>query len=71
MSRLYRTLQRHSHENPALFWAVVLGGVGPVFLLVATPISRRLGYTPAAPVPTSYPVPNRPRQQVSGYDDPE
>lgn len=47
--------QRHAHESPALFYACVLGGVGPVFLAVAHPLSRTLGYKPAQPVPDSYP----------------
>ncbi|KZV89611.1 hypothetical protein EXIGLDRAFT_140647 [Exidia glandulosa HHB12029] len=71
MSALYRTLQRHAHETPALFWACVLGGVGPVFLVSANSIASYKGVRPPPPVPTSYPVPSGPRQQVSGYDDPE
>ncbi|KAH7105271.1 hypothetical protein BKA62DRAFT_689199 [Auriculariales sp. MPI-PUGE-AT-0066] len=70
MSRLYRTLQRHAHEKPALFWACAIGGIGPVVLAVSLPVSKALGFKPAPSVPTSYPLPSSPRKTLTGYDDP-
>jgi hypothetical protein len=47
--------QRHAHENPVIFYSVVLGSVGPVMLFTVPPIRKSLGYTSAPPIPTSYP----------------
>ncbi|KAJ7104142.1 hypothetical protein B0H15DRAFT_766306, partial [Mycena belliarum] len=68
-SSSFASQQRHAHENPVLFYSCVIGGIGPVMLLVVPPIRARLGYKPAEPIPLSYPVPNRRRRQVHGYED--
>ncbi|KAM6504515.1 hypothetical protein JOM56_001458 [Amanita muscaria] len=67
--RTYRYLQRQAHENPVIFYSVVLGTVGPVLAVAVPPIRESFGYRPAEMVPTSYPVPKRPRRPVQGYDD--
>ncbi|KAI0641732.1 hypothetical protein C8Q79DRAFT_1014149 [Trametes meyenii] len=65
----YRYLQRQAHEQPVLFYSVVIGLTGPVVLVTVPPVRKALGYRPAEPIPTSYPVPNRPRRPVQGYED--
>ncbi|KAG8833948.1 hypothetical protein FRC17_009819 [Serendipita sp. 399] len=50
---------------------MVIGSAGPVMLAVVPPVRRKLGYTPAEMIPTSYPVPQRERRPVSNeFDDP-
>ncbi|KAF8972132.1 hypothetical protein BDZ97DRAFT_1650183 [Flammula alnicola] len=68
--RTYRTLQRQAHENPVIFYSVIIGAIGPVMALTVPPIRESLGYKPAEMIPTTYPVPNRPRRQTQGYEDP-
>ncbi|KAJ7494751.1 hypothetical protein B0H11DRAFT_2003266 [Mycena galericulata] len=65
----YRMLQRHAHESPVIFFSCVIGAIGPVILVTVPPLKERLGYKAPEPIPISYPVPNRPRRQVTGYDD--
>ncbi|KAJ7475866.1 hypothetical protein FB451DRAFT_1132532 [Mycena latifolia] len=65
----YRMLQRHAHESPVLFYSCVIGAIGPVLLVVVPPVRQRMGYKYPEPIPLSYPVPNRPRRPVHGYED--
>ncbi|PFH52975.1 hypothetical protein AMATHDRAFT_172490 [Amanita thiersii Skay4041] len=65
----YRYLQRQAHESPVLFYSVVLGFIGPLMVVTIPPIRERMGYRPAEMVPTSFPLPNRPRRPVQGYED--
>ncbi|KAL4248195.1 NADH-ubiquinone oxidoreductase 9.5 kDa subunit [Abortiporus biennis] len=65
----YRYLQRQAHEQPVIFYSVVLGLIGPVMLVTVPPIRRSFGWKPAEVIPTSYPIPNRPRKAISGYED--
>ncbi|KAJ7126976.1 hypothetical protein C8R44DRAFT_780094 [Mycena epipterygia] len=65
----YRMFQRHAHESPAIFFSCVIGLTGPVLLVTVPPIKERLGYKPSESLPLSYPLPNRPRRPVQGYDD--
>ncbi|KZT30101.1 hypothetical protein NEOLEDRAFT_1054965 [Neolentinus lepideus HHB14362 ss-1] len=65
----YRYLHRQAHENPVILFSVILGSLGPVTMIVVPQIRARLGYKPAPPIPTSYPVPDRPRRPVEGYED--
>ncbi|KAJ7035077.1 hypothetical protein C8F04DRAFT_1100019 [Mycena alexandri] len=65
----YRLLQRQAHEFPVLFYSCVIGAIGPVLLVTVPPVKERLGYKAAEPIPLSYPVPNRPRRPVQGYED--
>ncbi|EJF60880.1 hypothetical protein BD309DRAFT_306694 [Dichomitus squalens] len=68
-TRTYRYLQRQAHEQPVIFYSVIIGLIGPVMVVTVPPIRKSLGWKPAEPIPTSYPVPNRPRRAISGYDD--
>ncbi|RXW25547.1 hypothetical protein EST38_g316 [Candolleomyces aberdarensis] len=65
----YRYLQRQAHENPVIFYSCVIGGIGPVLALVVPPIREHFGYVPPPTIPNGYPVPNRPRRPVQGYED--
>ncbi|KAH9850408.1 hypothetical protein C2E23DRAFT_834969 [Lenzites betulinus] len=65
----YRYLQRQAHEQPTIFYAVVIGLIGPVMLVTVPPIRKSLGYKNPEIIPTSYPVPNRARRPVQGYED--
>ncbi|KAJ7227206.1 hypothetical protein GGX14DRAFT_418620 [Mycena pura] len=65
----YRMLQRHAHESPVIFYSCVIGLIGPVLLVSVPPLKERLGYKPAEPIPLSYPLPNRSRRPVHGYED--
>ncbi|KAJ7707695.1 hypothetical protein B0H17DRAFT_1192150 [Mycena rosella] len=65
----YRMLQRHAHESPVIFYSCVIGAIGPVLLVTVPPLKERLGYKPSEPIPLSYPLPNRRRRPVQGYED--
>ncbi|PVF98243.1 hypothetical protein CPB86DRAFT_385777 [Serendipita vermifera] len=67
MASIFRTF---AHESPVYFYSILLGSLGPVVVLTVPPIRRRLGYTPAEPIPTTYPLPKRERRPVStDFDD--
>ncbi|KAE9400238.1 hypothetical protein BT96DRAFT_993244 [Gymnopus androsaceus JB14] len=67
--RSYNYLFRTAHEKPVIFYSFVLGLIGPVMVAVVPPIREHYGYVPPPPIPASYPLPNRPRQPISGYED--
>ncbi|KAF7327813.1 DUF155 domain-containing protein [Mycena kentingensis (nom. inval.)] len=64
-----RFMKHHAHENPTIFYSCIVGLAGPVMLVTVPPIKEWLGYKPHPPIPMSYPLPNRPRRPVTGYDD--
>jgi hypothetical protein len=41
--------------HPAIFYSIVIGSMGPVFLVAVPPIRRRLGDVSPEPVPLTYP----------------
>ncbi|KAH9939615.1 uncharacterized protein BXZ73DRAFT_43651 [Epithele typhae] len=65
----YRYLQRQAHEQPVIFYSLIIGSVGPIMVATVPPIRRAFGWKPTEPAPLSYPVPNRARVPISGYDD--
>ncbi|KAK7050990.1 n19m, NADH-ubiquinone oxidoreductase 9.5 kDa subunit [Paramarasmius palmivorus] len=67
--RTYNFMYRSAHEQPAIFYSVILGTLGPLLVVTVPPIRERLGYAPREEIPTSYPLPKRARRQVTGYDD--
>ncbi|KAJ3913876.1 hypothetical protein F5877DRAFT_51527 [Lentinula edodes] len=67
--RSYNYLYRTAHEKPVMFYSVVLGVIGPVMTIAIPPLRESFGYVPPPAVPSSYPLPNRPRRPLSGYDD--
>ncbi|KAF8896383.1 hypothetical protein BD779DRAFT_582404 [Infundibulicybe gibba] len=69
LSTIQANLSLSSHENPVIFYSIVIGAVGPVMVVAVPPIRSYFGYRPSEIVPTSYPVPNRPRRPVQGYED--
>ncbi|ODV58745.1 uncharacterized protein ASCRUDRAFT_82647 [Ascoidea rubescens DSM 1968] len=65
-----RTLRFYAHTKPNLFFSAVIGIIGPLGVLFITPLRRKYLFEDAPPVPTYYPIPNRPRDlTLSGYDD--
>ncbi|KAI0076690.1 hypothetical protein K474DRAFT_1597603 [Panus rudis PR-1116 ss-1] len=69
LKQSYRYLQRQAHEQPVIFYSCVIGLIGPVMVVTVPPIRKAFGWKPSEPIPTSYPIPNRPRRPVTGYDD--
>ncbi|KAH6628466.1 hypothetical protein F5144DRAFT_604634 [Chaetomium tenue] len=58
-----------ARERPGLFWAVIIGGLGPVTLAVVPPLRHAIGDPDAPPIPLTYPVPTGPRKKLTGYGD--
>ncbi|KAI1627132.1 hypothetical protein EDD37DRAFT_621452 [Exophiala viscosa] len=50
-----RYLRWASHEKPAIFWACVLGGCGPLSFLVIPSLRRLAGDEDPPLIPHSYP----------------
>ncbi|KAH9927646.1 uncharacterized protein B0H18DRAFT_907382 [Fomitopsis serialis] len=65
----YRYLQRQAHEQPVIFYSCIIGLTGPIMLITVPPLRRAYGYKTPEPIPTTYPLPNRPRRPVQGYED--
>ncbi|KAL2753980.1 hypothetical protein ACRALDRAFT_2109391 [Sodiomyces alcalophilus JCM 7366] len=64
-----RYIRWASRERPAYFWSVVIGATGPLQLALVPPVRRWLGDDNAPRIPVTYPVPEGPRKQLTGYDD--
>lgn len=47
--------QRQAHEQPIVFYSMVLGFIGPVMVLTVPPIRKSFGWKPAEAIPTTYP----------------
>ncbi|KOS13250.1 hypothetical protein Malapachy_1485 [Malassezia pachydermatis] len=62
-------LRRAAHERPVIFFALIVGAFGPVAVLTVPGLRAQQGWKPAERVPISYPLPDRQRSPVSGYDD--
>ncbi|KAI2619610.1 NADH-ubiquinone oxidoreductase 9.5 kDa subunit [Hypoxylon sp. NC1633] len=58
-----------ARERPAYFYSVLIGAAGPIMAFTVPPISQRLGYERAPPIPQTYPIPPGPRKTLTGYDD--
>ncbi|KII90018.1 hypothetical protein PLICRDRAFT_108175 [Plicaturopsis crispa FD-325 SS-3] len=67
----FRYLQRQAHENPVIFFSVIIGAIGPTLAITVPPIRSHFGWKPAPRVPSTYPLPNRARRPVQGYEDEE
>ncbi|GAA5994893.1 uncharacterized protein JCM10292_004415 [Rhodotorula paludigena] len=67
--RTYTYLQRQAHEQPAVFYSIAIGFVGPIMVLTVPDIRRRFGWKQVERPPTTYPLPNRPREKTEGYED--
>ncbi|CAO0794041.1 NADH-ubiquinone oxidoreductase subunit NI9M [Mucor lusitanicus] len=67
---MFRALNRFAIERPVIFWSFVLGTAGPVMVFTVPKFRREyLGFKGYEPLPISYPLPNRARTPVSGYED--
>ncbi|KAI9337610.1 hypothetical protein DFJ73DRAFT_849000 [Zopfochytrium polystomum] len=69
MFKTYRYLKTSFYEYPTFFTAWVLGIAGCGIIGVVFPIRREMGYARPLDVPRTYPMPQRARVEVSGYDD--
>ena len=47
--------QRQAHEQPVIFYSVVIGLIGPAMVITVPPVRKSLGWRPSEPIPTSYP----------------
>ncbi|KAI9811971.1 MAG: hypothetical protein M1832_000635 [Thelocarpon impressellum] len=70
-SQPLRYLHWASLEKPAIFYSILIGSLGPVFVVAVPPLRRRFGDGPREPIPLTYPIPRGPRKIPQGYDDPE
>lgn len=50
-----RYIRWAAHEKPAIFFSLVIGASGPLFLVGLPPIRRALGDVDPEPIPFSYP----------------
>ncbi|KAJ2620466.1 n19m, NADH-ubiquinone oxidoreductase 9.5 kDa subunit [Coemansia spiralis] len=62
-------IRNATFKNPFATWGLALGFGGPLLVLVVPPIRYALGYVPPAPLPESYPLPQRARRPTFGYED--
>ncbi|GMK53818.1 hypothetical protein CspeluHIS016_0104040 [Cutaneotrichosporon spelunceum] len=69
MSAIYRAIQRTAHEQPVIFYSLVIGFTGPALVFAVPPIRKRMGWQPVERIPQTFPVPNRPRRAVAGFED--
>ncbi|EOR04107.1 NADH-ubiquinone oxidoreductase 9.5 kDa subunit [Wallemia ichthyophaga EXF-994] len=68
--RPFRFLHRMAHEQPVYLWSFGIGLAGPVMVLVVPEIRKSFfNWKPADRLPTSYPLPNRERRLVAGFED--
>ncbi|WFD36804.1 n19m, NADH-ubiquinone oxidoreductase 9.5 kDa subunit [Malassezia cuniculi] len=65
----YNYLRYAIHDQPVIFWAIVIGVSGPAMVVTVPRIRANFGWVPPEPIPITYPLPNRERKPVSGYDD--
>ncbi|RMX79703.1 hypothetical protein D0867_16452 [Hortaea werneckii] len=71
-------------QKPAIFWALVIGTMGPVMAFTVPPIRNYFGDGPRPQIPLTYPsksrptacytategrIPKGPRKIPQGYDD--
>lgn len=54
-SQPIRYMRYAAHTSPAIFYSIVIGGLGPVLLVTVPPIRKALGYEDDPMVPRSYP----------------
>ncbi|VDC00854.1 unnamed protein product [Peniophora sp. CBMAI 1063] len=69
ISRTLRYMRWAAHEKPALFFAVAIASTAPVFMVVGNALKSSGKYVAPEPVPRSYPLPQRQRRPVQGYED--
>ncbi|KAJ1919759.1 n19m, NADH-ubiquinone oxidoreductase 9.5 kDa subunit [Mycoemilia scoparia] len=63
------TVWKRVYAYPFAAWGIALGSLGPLIVLTVPPLQRKLGYVKPERVPTSYPLPNRPRRPTPGFED--
>ena len=50
-----RYLRWAAHEKPAIFFSIIIGSTGPLFVAFGPPIRRYFGDVDPSPIPMSYP----------------
>ncbi|KAJ1987004.1 hypothetical protein H4R33_003073 [Dimargaris cristalligena] len=66
---MWAYIRQKTFEQPFIVWSIAIGFISPVAGLSIPFIRNRyFGWTPSVPLPKSYPVPDRPRRQLTGYD---
>lgn len=50
-----RYMRWASHERPAIFYSIIIGAMGPVFLVTLPKIRYALGDVDPEPIPFTYP----------------
>ncbi|CAN6610812.1 hypothetical protein TRVA0_004S03158 [Trichomonascus vanleenenianus] len=68
-SQPFRFIRYIGYHKPHIAVAVGLGVAAPIIAIIGTPLRQKYLYPDSEPIPTSYPIPNRPREQLTGYDD--
>ncbi|WFD37361.1 n19m, NADH-ubiquinone oxidoreductase 9.5 kDa subunit [Malassezia japonica] len=58
-----------AHERPIVFFSLLVGFVGPTAVIGVPRVRASYGWKPAERIPVTYPLPDRPREPVTGYDD--
>ncbi|KAK9475959.1 hypothetical protein V1514DRAFT_322607 [Lipomyces japonicus] len=64
-----RTLRYYSRKSPQYFFPLVIAAAIPVVGFIGYPLRVRFLYPNHEPVPKSYPLPQRERVALQGYDD--
>lgn len=59
-----------AHEQPVYLWSFGIGLTGPLLVIAVPEIrSKFFGWKPTERLPTTYPVPQRERRAVEGFED--
>ncbi|VVT58814.1 uncharacterized protein SAPINGB_P006397 [Magnusiomyces paraingens] len=64
-----RYIRWSAHEQPTLFYTVIIGAAGPLFALTLTPLRRKYLFADAPEIPLTYPLPQARNKELAGYDD--
>ncbi|KXN65051.1 N19M, NADH-ubiquinone oxidoreductase 9.5 kDa subunit [Conidiobolus coronatus NRRL 28638] len=67
---MIRAIKYYALEYPVYFWSLTIGAFGPpTAYFVPKWRGKLFGNPPSKAIPTTYPLPNRARQSISGYED--
>ncbi|KAK9239651.1 hypothetical protein V1525DRAFT_397216 [Lipomyces kononenkoae] len=71
VKRPYDTLRYYARTRPQYFWPLALSLTTIPAIIALTSFRRKYIYADHKPIPLSYPLPNRERVQLTGFDDEE
>ncbi|TPX45344.1 hypothetical protein SeMB42_g04042 [Synchytrium endobioticum] len=66
---VFRYLKSKLYNQPVVFVSFAMALSAPVLLFVVYPLRREAGYKRPVDIPRSFPIPNRAREHITGYDD--